>query len=110
MTAHWGIEDPAAAEGSELEKQAAFVTAFRYLKNRIDTFVNLPLQEHRQAVARHQAARDRPLRRRDIRPRRRGVTMSIFERYLTLWVALCIVVGVALGHVLPGFFGSHRRR
>ncbi|BBO05032.1 MULTISPECIES: arsenate reductase ArsC [Bradyrhizobium] len=44
MTAHWGIEDPAAAEGSELEKQAAFVTAFRYLKNRIDTFVNLPLR------------------------------------------------------------------
>lgn len=42
-TAHWGIEDPVAAEGSELEKQAAFVTAFRYLKNRIDTFVNLPL-------------------------------------------------------------------
>ncbi len=31
--------------------------------------------------------------------------MSIFERYLTLWVALCIVVGVALGHVMPGFFG-----
>ncbi|PIT02490.1 arsenic transporter [Bradyrhizobium nitroreducens] len=31
--------------------------------------------------------------------------MGIFERYLTLWVALCIVVGVALGHVMPGFFG-----
>jgi arsenite transporter len=31
--------------------------------------------------------------------------MSIFERYLTLWVALCIVAGVALGHVMPGFFG-----
>ncbi|GAB4065397.1 ACR3 family arsenite efflux transporter [Ancylobacter sonchi] len=30
--------------------------------------------------------------------------MSTFERYLTLWVALCIVVGVALGHLLPGFF------
>ncbi len=44
MTAHWGIEDPAAVEGSELEKQAAFITAFRYLKNRIDTFVNLPLR------------------------------------------------------------------
>ena len=32
--------------------------------------------------------------------------MSIFERYLTLWVALCIVVGVALGHVMPGFFSA----
>ncbi|MBL6958682.1 MAG: ACR3 family arsenite efflux transporter [Rhodospirillales bacterium] len=30
--------------------------------------------------------------------------MSIFERYLTIWVALCIVVGVALGHFLPGLF------
>jgi ACR3 family arsenite transporter len=30
--------------------------------------------------------------------------MSIFERYLTLWVALCIVVGIALGHVLPEVF------
>ena len=30
--------------------------------------------------------------------------VSIFERYLTVWVALCIVVGVALGHFLPGEF------
>ena len=30
--------------------------------------------------------------------------MSTFERYLTLWVALCIVVGIALGHLLPGVF------
>ena len=30
--------------------------------------------------------------------------MSTFERFLTVWVALCIVAGIALGHVLPGFF------
>src|SRR5471032_3016194 len=30
--------------------------------------------------------------------------MSTFERYLTLWVALCIVTGIALGHVMPGVF------
>jgi ACR3 family arsenite transporter len=30
--------------------------------------------------------------------------MSIFERYLTLWVALCIVVGIVLGHLMPGAF------
>ncbi|QIG51367.1 ACR3 family arsenite efflux transporter [Nordella sp. HKS 07] len=30
--------------------------------------------------------------------------MSIFERFLTLWVALCIIAGVALGHFLPGLF------
>jgi arsenite transporter len=30
--------------------------------------------------------------------------MSTFERYLTLWVALCIVAGIALGHLFPGVF------
>lgn len=30
--------------------------------------------------------------------------MTIFERYLSLWVALCIVAGVALGHLIPGLF------
>ena len=30
--------------------------------------------------------------------------MSLFERYLTLWVALCIVTGIALGHWFPGLF------
>ena len=30
--------------------------------------------------------------------------MSTFERYLTVWVALCIVAGVALGHLFPGLF------
>lgn len=44
MTAHWGIEDPAAVEGTDLQKEAAFVAAFRYLKNRIDIFTSLPLR------------------------------------------------------------------
>ncbi|GGC85343.1 ACR3 family arsenite efflux transporter [Chelatococcus reniformis] len=30
--------------------------------------------------------------------------MSTFERYLTLWVGLCVVAGVALGHLMPGVF------
>ncbi|GLK74937.1 arsenical-resistance protein [Methylopila jiangsuensis] len=30
--------------------------------------------------------------------------MSLFERYLTVWVFLCIIVGVALGYAAPGFF------
>lgn len=34
----------------------------------------------------------------------RAGEMSIFERYLTVWVACCIVVGVALGHFFPGVF------
>ena len=44
MTAHWGIEDPAEVEGTDLEKEAAFVAAFRYLKNRIAAFTSLPLK------------------------------------------------------------------
>ena len=44
MTAHWGIEDPAAVEGTDIQKEAAFVLAARYLKNRINAFVNLPFK------------------------------------------------------------------
>ncbi|MFD0985716.1 arsenate reductase ArsC [Methyloligella solikamskensis] len=44
MTAHWGIEDPAAVEGAEFEKEAAFVTALRYLRNRISIFTSLPIK------------------------------------------------------------------
>jgi ACR3 family arsenite transporter len=33
-----------------------------------------------------------------------GASMSFFERYLTLWVALCIIAGIALGHLMPGVF------
>jgi protein-tyrosine-phosphatase len=44
MTAHWGIEDPAEVEGTDIQKEAAFVAAFRYLKNRIAAFTSLPLQ------------------------------------------------------------------
>jgi arsenate reductase len=44
MTAHWGIEDPAAVRGTDIEKEAAFVAALRYLRNRISIFMNLPLR------------------------------------------------------------------
>jgi arsenate reductase (thioredoxin) len=44
MTAHWGIEDPAGVDGTDIEKEAAFVEAFRYLKNRIAAFTSLPLE------------------------------------------------------------------
>ena len=44
MTAHWGVEDPAAVEGNNIRKEAAFVTAFKYLRNRISVFNSLPLR------------------------------------------------------------------
>lgn len=44
MTAHWGVPDPAAATGSEAERRAAFLEAFRQLNNRISIFLSLPLE------------------------------------------------------------------
>lgn len=44
MTAHWGVPDPAAAEGNEAEVRFAFADTFRMLSNRIGIFVNLPLR------------------------------------------------------------------
>ncbi len=44
VSAHWGIEDPAAAQGLEAEQLAAFTRAFGYLRSRIGAFVALPLQ------------------------------------------------------------------
>ncbi|MGB5735501.1 MAG: ACR3 family arsenite efflux transporter [Thiohalocapsa sp.] len=35
-----------------------------------------------------------------------GAKLGVFERWLTLWVALCIVAGITLGHFLPAFFQS----
>lgn len=43
MTAHWGVPDPAAVEGTELEQLNAFREAFRTLENRIKVFTSLPL-------------------------------------------------------------------
>ncbi len=44
MTAHWGIPDPAVVEGTDIEKEAAFVTAFKQMRNRIEVFTALPLR------------------------------------------------------------------
>ena len=43
MTAHWGLPDPSAAEGTDAEKRFAFADAYRMLNQRIGIFTNLPL-------------------------------------------------------------------
>jgi protein-tyrosine-phosphatase len=43
MTAHWGVPDPAAVEGTEIERRAAFRQAFAALDNRIRLFLSLPI-------------------------------------------------------------------
>jgi len=52
MTAHWGIEDPAAVTGAEMERRAAFVKAFGYLRNRIAAFTALPVSSLDKATLR----------------------------------------------------------
>jgi len=60
ITAHWGVPDPAAVEGSELERRTAFRQAFRVLETRIRLFLSLPLEsldrlritEHMDAIGR----------------------------------------------------------
>jgi protein-tyrosine-phosphatase len=43
ISAHWGVPDPAAVEGSDEAKRKAFFAAFNQLQNRIMLFANLPL-------------------------------------------------------------------
>ncbi len=45
MTAHWGVPDPAAVKGSEVEKAAAFRDAFSRLDARIKLFMSLPFDK-----------------------------------------------------------------
>src|SRR4029079_19169579 len=45
MTAHWGLPDPAKAQGTEAERNLAFADTMRMLTQRIGIFVNLPLDK-----------------------------------------------------------------
>lgn len=66
MTAHWGVDDPAAVEGSGEEQVRAFNRALRELDARIKLFISLPiesldkmaLEEKLQAIGRTAAAKD----------------------------------------------------
>ena len=43
MTAHWGMADPAAIEGTDAQRRRAFLQAWSALENRIKIFASLPL-------------------------------------------------------------------
>lgn len=49
LRAHWGVDDPAAAVGSDDEKRAAFMKAYALLTERILTFLSLPFEEMERA-------------------------------------------------------------
>jgi arsenate reductase len=45
LTAHWGVPDPAAVEGSDAERRAAFSDAYHRLEARIKLFIALPIEK-----------------------------------------------------------------
>jgi arsenate reductase (thioredoxin) len=53
-TAHWGVDDPAAVEGTEEEKRRAFSDALSILKRRIDLFASLPVEKLNKLALREQ--------------------------------------------------------
>jgi arsenate reductase (thioredoxin) len=68
MTAHWGVTDPALAEGTHAERELAFADAYRMLSNRISVFAALPLerldrlklQEHLNSIGKSASADNAP--------------------------------------------------
>ena len=59
LRTHWGVDDPAHATGTDEEIDAAFMTAYRILRARIEAFFALPLAELQQDPARLKAEMDR---------------------------------------------------
>lgn len=58
LRTHWGVDDPAHATGTDAEIDAKFHEAYRTLRNRIEAFLSLPLDELRADRARLKAALD----------------------------------------------------
>ncbi len=57
MTAHWGIRDPAAAEGTDAERRRTFVEAHRLLTDRIEEFIELPFEALEASALQQRLAR-----------------------------------------------------
>ena len=56
VTTHWGLPDPAAVEGSDAAKAAAFADAHRVIRHRIDKLIALPIESLPEAKLRQQLA------------------------------------------------------
>jgi hypothetical protein len=51
VTAHWGVADPAAVQGSDEDKRKAFLKAFTELSTRVNLMLSLPIEKlDRQAL------------------------------------------------------------
>jgi ACR3 family arsenite transporter len=96
------LPDPAHVEPMEA-RRAAFESAYQALRKRIEAFLALPLETMSRAEempprARiHEEPADMSAQCEVTAKAAAGAPMSLFERWLTLWVFLCIVAGIALG-------------
>lgn len=54
ISAHWGVEDPAAVDGSEDDKRKAFSNVFRILNRRISLFMSLPIEKLDALTLKHE--------------------------------------------------------
>ncbi len=72
MTAHWGIADPSAAEGSDEEKRRAFDRAFRDLDARIEVFTSLRIEALDRLSLQRQIEAIGGTPREDVEGRRQG--------------------------------------
>jgi arsenate reductase len=59
LRTHWGVDDPAHATGTDEEIDAAFMRAYRTLRNRIEAFLALPLDELQNDRVKLKAEMDR---------------------------------------------------
>ena len=59
LRSHWGVQDPAHASGTDAEIDAAFMTAYRILRARIEALLALPLDELQNDPVRLKAELDR---------------------------------------------------
>lgn len=59
LRSHWGVEDPAHVPGTDEEIDASFMTAYRILRHRIETFLALPLDDLQNDSERLKAELDR---------------------------------------------------
>lgn len=57
ISAHWGIADPKRVEGTDLEREMAFIEALRYVRTRVDLFTALSM-ENLDAVSLHATLHD----------------------------------------------------
>lgn len=59
LRSHWGVDDPAHAIGSDMDIDAAFFTAYRILRARIEAFLALPLEQLQRNPVQLKAEMDR---------------------------------------------------